>query len=374
MGSTKLLTERFSLSGGTVDRTGMYPVVRGVLLCGTTSANRRRYKPSAFGPADRKRYEGRPIFIDHGDSRKSRGFRDKLAWVENERRDSQGRPIGDIGVNPKHDQAEPFLWLAEHKPDQCGMSHVAHCNTVTSSDGWEDVTEVVDVESVDVVVDPATTKGLYENRNRNRTMPLTVKALCESLVKHPKIKSSVVLPLKKLAEMDGMDGAYSTMDAPPEDEAEPGDGVKDAFSSAIAHLADQALDGEMDLKEALTKIKELIASHHKVSGKGGKEEPEEEEAGEEEAAESKRPSLAAVIKECTAAGYTPLNSDLLALAEIKSKDSRAAFIDAKKLESARPGSHPTQVSRRPGAGSAGATSTTTTTESKQSRVVPAWDE
>ena len=370
---TKLLIERFALTGGTVDRSGKYPVIRGVLLCGTTSANRRRYKVESFGAAGKKKYEGKPIFIDHGDGRKSRSFRDKLAWVENESRDSSGRPVGDVGVNPKHDQAEPFLWLAENRPDQCGMSHVAHCKTVTSADGWEEVTEIVDVESVDVVVDPATTKGLYEHRRR--TVALTVKALCEALVKHPKIKSSAVAPLKKLAEMDGMDGLDSGMDAAPADDAEPGDGVKDAFCSAIQSVVDKALDGEMEAKEALRQIKELIASHERV--KGGKAAPaEEEEPAEEES--TKRCKLAAdpyaILAEGEKAGYRPTAVEAKALATMTAEERAVWFTE--QAAKGKPGQNPSAATRRPGAGSAGntpANQTTKTIESK-ARLIPAWDE
>src|SRR5207248_2757363 len=86
-------------------------------------------------------------------------FSVRLGRTETDRRRSDGMPTGHIGSNPKRSEAESVLWAAENKPDFAGMSHVAECHSSYGTDGWEDVTKVVAVESSDLVVDPATTKG-----------------------------------------------------------------------------------------------------------------------------------------------------------------------------------------------------------------------
>jgi hypothetical protein len=157
----KRFIERMAMSGR-VDRTGKYPVIRGVLLCGSSSLNRRRYKPEAFAGDRVKRYNSKPVFLNHGDGRTSRDYRDQMGWVENPRLRSDGMPEGDIAIKPTHPLAETVLWDAEHRPSNVGMSHVANCETRPGADGWDEVIEMIEAESVDLVVGPATVKSLFE--------------------------------------------------------------------------------------------------------------------------------------------------------------------------------------------------------------------
>ena len=220
---------------------------------------------------------------------------------------------------------------------------------------------MVQAESVDVISagNAATTKGLFESK-RN-AMGLTVKALCEALVKHPKVKSYQVKPLKALAEMDGMGELPTATDAPPADADEPGDGVKDAFCTAISSIVNSALDGETDSKEALRKIKELIASHEKV--KGGKAAPEEEGEEEDEdeggAVESKGKKAKAadpigVFSECKKAGYEPTASELRYLCTLTEAELRRAHQRGQGQDRARQTApDPRLASRRPVPGARG---------------------
>jgi hypothetical protein len=265
--ATERLTERMAFSGGKVDRTGPYPIVRDVLLCGPASANGNDYLRECF-PPDVKLYENRPIFIDHGQKGGSRGYRDKLAWVENERRRaSDGMPVGDLGVNPKHAEAESFLWAAEHKPDFCGMSHVADAELRHGTDGRKKVFRIECIESVDVVIDPATTKGLTAESRSSR-----VKTT---------INVGQILRLKRLAE----DFCDMEMDAPADD-VSADDGISAAFKQAIMSVIDGAMDGG-DAKEALKKIKKLLDSHADVNGDGKVDDADAEDAATEESKKKK---------------------------------------------------------------------------------------
>jgi hypothetical protein len=370
-----LLTERFSFTGGKVDRTDpARPYVREVLACGPTSLNRRRYLAQAFEGKRVERYNGIPVKVTlrHGDTNQL--YQEQIGVTENARhRASDGMPVVDIAVNPHKTHAEAFLWDAQYQPNACGMSHVAKCETRRAPDGWEEVTELVEACSLDVIgaKGAATTKGLYES-TEGRTVPLTVKALCEALVKHPKVTSAQVPNLKFLAEMDGMDAAPSTMEAPPADDADPAAGVTDAFCSACMVLCKQGLDDPTKAKEVLSKLKEMFASHGKVNGKpagGADDDPT--------TPESKTVSLRDVVAECKAAKLDNPGVDLVEkLTTVTDKDTRAFFI-AEAVKGAKPpGQNPTGTTRRPGAGSAGPALKTegAPTAPAKAPAVPKWDE
>lgn len=348
--AAKRIEERSAFSSKGVDRSGPYPIVREVLLCGATSANRRRYRKEAFAGDRVKRYEGRPVFLNHGRGNQPREYQDKVAVVENPRLRADGLPVGDLAVNPKHPLAETFLWDAEHKPHSCGMSHVARCETVTSSDGWEEITEVVSVESVDLVTDPATTKGFYEGKN----VAKTVKQLAEWVKRHAKANAKQKTFATLVAEMDGMDAM--PIDAPPADDADPADGIKDAFAQAVMHLAKQALDGEIDSKEFAKKVKKLVDSHADISSDSSAEEPAEEpaedapEESEDMPKESKLPQPWDVLRECQAEGYTPSATELETLALQPDAEKRKAFVKEQKIKTVNAKAEkPSAPARKPGA-------------------------
>jgi len=80
----------------------------------------------------------------------------------------------DFWFNPKHSVAEQLLWDAEHASDNVGFSHnveavvrrqTADGRRQQSSDGGTTaiVERIVAVRSVDLVADPATTRGLFES-------------------------------------------------------------------------------------------------------------------------------------------------------------------------------------------------------------------
>ena len=348
----KRLTERTTFSAGKVDRTGPYPVVREVLLCGAVSANRRRYLKQAFEGERVKRYEGKTVYLNHGEGRGPRRYEDKVATVENPRHRADGMPIGDLAVNPKHPLAEAFLWDAEHKPKSCGMSHVAKCETRTGKDGWEEITEIAEVESVDIVTDPATTKGLHESTGKT----MNLKQFAEWVAKHAASTSAQCVTAKRLSEMDGMDG----MEMPePAADADPATGIKDAFAQAIMHLAKQCLDGELDSKEFAKKVKKLVDSHADISSDSSADDsaeppaddtPSDSDDGNDMPKESKLPQPWDVLRECQAEGYTPTATELETLALQPDADKRKAFVKEQKIKSVNAKAEkPSAPARKPGA-------------------------
>ncbi len=171
---SKIYTEKSVMSNVRVDRTGPYPRLIGVSLCGPNSANRRRYRREAFAGNRINRYANRPVFLNHSQSRAGRQYQDKIGTLENPRLRADGFPVADIAINSGHPFAEAFLWDATHKPNSIGMSHVANCATKVAADGFEEIGEILSVESVDVVLDPATVAGLFEQIQRRKMQPVQV--------------------------------------------------------------------------------------------------------------------------------------------------------------------------------------------------------
>jgi hypothetical protein len=377
MGTVRI-TERFAFTGGKVDRTDPNrPVIRDVLLCGRESKNRRRYKGECFGAAGTKRYEGRHIFLNHGRANAEREYQERIAVVANERRDASGRPIGDIPVNPKHPYAEAFLWDAEHAPNSIGMSHVADCRTTRGADGWDEVEEVLSVESVDVVLGPATTNGLYESTRRSAVPQIKFR---ESLTRlRPAIESKDAAAGKRLRKFlleaeDDADMAPlmdTPVDEPPAEGGDPDDALLQGFKSAIDAAWAKYTD-DKDAGACLKAIQKYVKAHAKLcAADGAADSPAPEPDGDEGAAaeeSKKRPkTYAGFIAEAKGYGLAkPDADDITVLEGIPTQAGRRAYcerIAAKLREAETPRSSGRQPGPGPLPGKAGDGKTTKTIES-----------
>lgn len=353
MATAKRLTERVNtpFAGTRVNREA--GTIDGVLICGTASANGRDY-PAAVLRRDHAVYEGAVVNCDH--ARESTVDR-RFGWFTNVKPGDDGRPRGTLNVLLQHPMAARVFEAAERNPALFGFSHVAMCDTRRDAKTGREVVEAIkSVESIDLVASPATTKGLFEGK----AVGLTVKALVEALVKHPKTTAKQVAPLKLLAEMDGMGDMATPMDAPPADDADPADGVKEAFKTAVLHIVDQAMSGDMDPKDALSKIKTLLKSHGEVNGgktadTDGDGDTAGDTDGDGDAKESKQPTLAAVVAECKAAGLESPPVEFVAdLMAVPGKDTRASLVKRFREAKANAAAEkPRSGSRPPGAAEAG---------------------
>jgi hypothetical protein len=143
-----------------VDRT--VGVIRGVKLLGLNSRNGRRYREEALAGAIGL-YEGVKVNINHpkGHPLAPRDYQDRLGMVRGvELRAGEGL-FGDLHFNPKHALSEQLVWDAEHAPQNVGMSHNVLARTKREGEGVV-VEAITKVQSIDLVADPATTSGLYE--------------------------------------------------------------------------------------------------------------------------------------------------------------------------------------------------------------------
>jgi hypothetical protein len=148
-------------AGCRVDRQAA--VLHNVKIIGVESKNGRRYLPEGLRRAI-PLYENCKVFLDHPrGGAPVRSYADRLGSLRNVRvEQGDGGLRGDFHFNPKHPVSEQLLWDAEHAPENVGFSHNVEART-SKKDGKVVVEEIIRVASVDLVADPATTRGLFEH-------------------------------------------------------------------------------------------------------------------------------------------------------------------------------------------------------------------
>ncbi|TWT46496.1 hypothetical protein [Botrimarina hoheduenensis] len=137
-------------------------VLRGVKLLGLQSRNGRVYREEALRSAMHL-YDGAKVNVNHpsGNPLAARDYRDRLGMIRNVSLRTGEGLFGDLHYNPRHALAEQLAWDAEHAPENVGLSHNVAART--RREGEQLVVEAIArVHSVDLVADPATTSGLFE--------------------------------------------------------------------------------------------------------------------------------------------------------------------------------------------------------------------
>lgn len=143
-------------------------VLRGVKLIGLESRNGRRYRESTLDQAT-SLYEEAKVNVNHpkGGPLSPRDYQDRLGVIRGvELRTGEGL-FGDLHFNPKHLLAEQLVWDAEHNPRNVGFSHNVLARLSRESE-VAIVEEITRVLSVDLVADPATTRGIFENASQSQ--------------------------------------------------------------------------------------------------------------------------------------------------------------------------------------------------------------
>lgn len=134
-------------------------ILYGVKVLGIISGNGRKYPVATLKNA-LPLYEGVGVFIDHDTSGQTRSYASRIGTLKNIKLAEGVR--GDLHVNKGHAIAGQLLWDAENNPTAVGFSHCADGRT-RRQNGTVIVEEITKVVSVDLVTDPATTKGLFEH-------------------------------------------------------------------------------------------------------------------------------------------------------------------------------------------------------------------
>lgn len=137
-------------------------IIRGVKILGIDSRNGRRYSPEAIARAAAL-YEGAKVNVNHpkGSPAAPRDYQDRIGVIRNVSVRGEEGLFADFHYNPSHALSEQLAWDAEHSPENVGFSHNVLARTARH--GQETIVEeILRVQSVDLVADPATTLGLFE--------------------------------------------------------------------------------------------------------------------------------------------------------------------------------------------------------------------
>jgi len=259
-------------SGLIVDRDK--GVIRNVKVLGSQSENGRCYLPEAVEKAVHL-YEGRSVRINHPRRPEdSRDSEDVFGWLENVRVVG-GELFADLHYLQSHPMAERICEAAERNPKLFGLSHNAEGQGETVRGVFE-VQEITEVRSVDVVADPATTRGLAESRSRSRSKRMNFRKFLEAWAGVKALGPRRRKALRRLLEAgmgdDYMDTEMPDEAAPPEDAA-PADhhqALADGFRAASVAVLD---DDSMSADEKIKRLKELLKTHEKLSAPVEEDEP-----------------------------------------------------------------------------------------------------
>lgn len=138
-----------------------------VVLLGSDSKNQRVYTEGCMSRAVGM-YEGVKAFVNHPSSEEEKtGRRDvrNLAGQFVNPRLTDGKIRANF-KGLKNESGKLFVEIAESMPSIAGMSHNA-IGAWRSEDGKQIVEDIKRVISVDLVADPATTKGMFESEQLN---------------------------------------------------------------------------------------------------------------------------------------------------------------------------------------------------------------
>jgi len=172
---SEVLQEYVSSHGVTVQVDKTQGVLQGVKLIGLESRNGRRYRESALAKAV-SLYEEAKVNVNHPreGALAPRDYQDRLGVIRRVRLRSGEGLYGDLHFNPKHALAEQLVWDAENNPKNVGFSHNVLARLSRKGE-VAIVEEITRVQSVDLVADPATTQGLFEqaeNEKRVQRQPV----------------------------------------------------------------------------------------------------------------------------------------------------------------------------------------------------------
>ena len=141
--------------------------IRGVKLNGNRSRNKRFYDDPVLEAAT-PMFEGAKVFVDHEDSKQSynaRTVEDYGGRLRNVRFRAGGHRA-DLTFAPHRKHLYEML---KADPEAAGLSMVTEVRVAPRLDdeGYEHITEIVRVISVDLVSDPATTRSIFEQVTRS---------------------------------------------------------------------------------------------------------------------------------------------------------------------------------------------------------------
>jgi hypothetical protein len=266
-----------------------------VKVIGRLSANGREYPPATQQKA-LGLLEGAKVNIDHPlKANEATPVSSRYGVLRNLAPEGDGT-FGNLHYNPKHPLAESILWWAQNEPSAIGLSINAQGRVVRKG-GKNIVEEITAVHSVDLVSDPATTKGLHEHKEPR--MKTTVRKLLE------KIFAGKPKKLKKLREDFPPEIAAVPMDADDAaatdgDDADPEEQLIAAFKAMVnAVLDDDSLDlaGKVDKIQQILQAQEDLLADDSDGTSGGSSAGNAADTGTSEGAKRSAPAQGSGVNE-----------------------------------------------------------------------------
>lgn len=251
---TQSKPERIHESAGEFDKVDRASGrIRGVRVIGLKSKNGRRYLREAIQSA-LPLYEGARVYLNHR-VEGERPTRERWGKLINVREAEDGGLIADLDYLTKHPETEATLEAIEKFRDM-GLSHDS-LGRSRMEGGERVVYEIVKVNSVDLVENPATTENLWESEMKskrvkflavlreNRAEVAVANKFLDGLMEMSKNQPEI------MQEM-GLDDMEVDMEQGPEITGD--DAVKAALRQAILAV----LDGPDDSATTMKKIKTLM--------------------------------------------------------------------------------------------------------------------
>ena len=141
-------------------------IIQNVSLLGAVSLNGRVYTREAMQDAV-KLYNGVQVFANHP------GFQDLTGTGGRKFEDLAGKILntrlvgdrvkGDVHLIEDEPIGEKLKKIAEQMPELVGFSHRARGEAERAEDGTVVIKRLLEVKALEIVVDPATTNGLFES-------------------------------------------------------------------------------------------------------------------------------------------------------------------------------------------------------------------
>jgi len=268
-------------------------IIRSIKVLGRESINGRRYTAEAIQEAYQKRlYEGVAVYVNHpAKPNDPRHVGEKFGRIVNIQL-VEGELYGDLEYLESNKDAALICEMAERMDGAIGASHNAIGEGADDADGVFVVQHIAEVRSVDLVTEPATTKGLFEQRE-GKTVAIKIRALFENswkkyarrVTKRPRLGAY----MKALVEQDEED----LMDEPApagveEVPADPDEALAGGFEAAVSAIVKKCLAGEEDSAACIKQIVKLLKAHGKLTNGADTAEEDIEEEEEEEPVDKKQ--------------------------------------------------------------------------------------
>lgn len=126
-----------------------------VKICGLTSRNKREYPIHVLQEA-MPMYQDHPVYLDHAERQINRKYIERVGHLSNLEIKADGL-YAMLNINPHHQLAESLRYDFEHNTKKLGISQVVDAQMAGSK-----VVKILEVKSVDIVNNPATTRSLKE--------------------------------------------------------------------------------------------------------------------------------------------------------------------------------------------------------------------